>query len=432
MRRMTGVVAIGLGLLGAACADEPVGPGSRMEGANEPFLQESQGRGVFQRYVAIGTSVSEGWRDEGVVGSSQRTSWPAQLARLAHREMTQPYISEPGCRSPFRAPLALGIRTSGEAAGASSFSCAPLEEGIVLPTQNVAVSSARTNHALYMTPALAPLNHPDPFYWQLYPLVLPRDETQVSAAISQNPKFVSVELGGNDVLDARSGIAIFGQPPNGTITSFAAWKTDYTEILSRLSAVTKQGVLVGLMDDVGTFPSFRRGSELWADRQTFAAFHIAVDANCDANQNLIFVPVRVPVAVATGAALKQAGLPPFAFSCAASPLPYVRDFVLDAAEIAIVNGLLAQMNAEIATQAAALGWAHFELEVLYGRSDIKPPYSVAAQMLTATPYGIYTGLDGIHPSAAGARVIAEAAAAAINARYDLGIETATPAYIAAR
>ena len=53
-------------------------------------------------------------------------------------------------------------------------------------------------------------------------------------------------------------------------------------------------------------------------------------------------------------------------------------------------------------------------------------------MFSQMPYGAYTGLDGIHPSALGSQILAEAAAAAINARYDLGIETAAPAYIAAR
>jgi lysophospholipase L1-like esterase len=39
-------------------------------------------------------------------------------------------------------------------------------------------------------------------------------------------------------------------------------------------------------------------------------------------------------------------------------------------------------------------------------------------MTTNHPYGSLISLDGIHPSAAGARVLAEAAAQALDARYD--------------
>src|SRR5690348_10477319 len=97
--------------LSAACADSPVAP--RVE-VTTPALQQSEGRGVFQRYVAIGTSVSMGVQSDGVFFGTQATSWPAQLARLGDREITQPYIQAPGCRAPIAAPLGAGVRISGE------------------------------------------------------------------------------------------------------------------------------------------------------------------------------------------------------------------------------------------------------------------------------------------------------------------------------
>ena len=42
-------------------------------------------------------------------------------------------------------------------------------------------------------------------------------------------------------------------------------------------------------------------------------------------------------------------------------------------------------------------------------------------MTSPQPYGPYVSLDGFHPSAEGARVLAEGAAAALNARYRLRI-----------
>ena len=48
-------------------------------------------------------------------------------------------------------------------------------------------------------------------------------------------------------------------------------------------------------------------------------------------------------------------------------------------------------------------------------------------MTTSQPYGPYISLDGIHPSAEGARVIADAAAVALNSTYHLSIPTSTGA-----
>src|SRR5690349_3932348 len=96
----------------AACADSPVAP-TRVE-VGTPSFQQSEGRGVFQRYVAIGTSISMGVIADGVYSGSQVNSWPAQLARMGDREITQPLIQFPGCRSPWAPPIAGGIRLSGE------------------------------------------------------------------------------------------------------------------------------------------------------------------------------------------------------------------------------------------------------------------------------------------------------------------------------
>src|SRR4051812_44826485 len=70
--------------------------------------------GDFQRYVAIGTSVSQGWRSDGVNAASQQTSWPALLAQMAGRDLSLPLIAFPGCGAPIAAPIAAGVRVSNE------------------------------------------------------------------------------------------------------------------------------------------------------------------------------------------------------------------------------------------------------------------------------------------------------------------------------
>ena len=133
--------------------------------------------------------------------------------------------------------------------------------------------------------------------------------------LAQNPKFVSVELGGNEVLNARNGIAIEG----ASMYPFAAWAPLYDRVLDEVGGVAKEAVVVGLIDDVASFPAFRRGYEMAAERATFkAAFNVDVAANCDNNENLLFVPILVPTAVGTGLYLRQNKIPASAtLSCAA-------------------------------------------------------------------------------------------------------------------
>ena len=402
-----------LAALSVGCSDTLSPP---ITSANDAELTWSEGRGVFQRYVAIGTSISMGWASEGVLAASQRTSWPVQLAQLGSRDLTTPDIQFPGCRSPFAAPLASGKRVSGEPAGldAALLSCAPLVAGTVLPPQNLAIAAATTYDALYTTPE----TQHDAFYARLYPRILPSGMTQVSAMLAQNPKLVSVELGGNEVLNARDGAAIEGV----TMYPYSLWAPLYDAVLDSVMKTAKLAVVVGMTNDVGTMPAFRRGAELWNDRGAFlAAFNVAVSTDCMDSDNLLLVPVRVPVAVATGLAMRAHQQGPYQLSCAASPEPTSKDYVLDPAEARRVNELMARMDAHIRAEAERRGLAYFRLGDLYDRADLKPAFSVVTLMTSVTPYGPYISLDGIHPSAAGSTVLADAAARALNARYLLGI-----------
>ena len=351
-----------------------------------------------------------GWQSDGVFFATQSGSWPAQLAAMAGRTLSQPYIDTPGCRSPLVAPLLSFVRVSGESAAAdpSTLVCAPLREGVTLPVNNVSISGALTQDALLTTPQATTD--------RLYSRVLQPGMTQVSTMMALNPKLVSVELGSTEVFAARSGIAI----PGVSLFPLELWKALYGQVLDSVQKVTKMAVVAGLIADAGNFPAFRRGAELWDDRLEFAGFNVAVAADCNGSPNLLFVPIRVPLAVATGAQLAAQHLGPATLSCAAGG-PTDQDLVLTPAELAVVNAQIQAMNAHIRSEATRRGFAFFELGALYDRIGLKGPFSVTALMTTAAPYGPLISLDGIHPSAAGAAVLAHAAAAALNETYGLGL-----------
>jgi hypothetical protein len=333
--------------------------------------------------------------------------------------MSLPLIAFPGCAAPLASPLVTGVRVSGEGAGVPFLSrnCAPNEAGIELPTQNVAIDGARTGQALTATP-----ENPDPGHATQYPRVLAPGMSQVTAMEAQNPKLVSVELGGNDILGASHGIYY----PGISVVPVSVWEPQYREVAARVDAVAKHAVLVGLVNDVSSFPSFRTGDEIWNARATFAPFKVTVSNDCQNSTNLIFVAVRVPAAV--GAAAAQGS---YTFSCANAPsASLIEDYVLDVTDVALVNQQLAQMNAVIQDEATKRGFAYFPLGALYEGVVTKAPFNAITLMTDPQPYGPYISLDGVHPTAAGSRVLADAAAQALNATYHLGIPTSGGASLA--
>jgi hypothetical protein len=399
----------------AACSDNLASPLEPSSTRTSTDLPGFPGLGDFQRFVAIGTSVTMGVQSDGVYSATQQMSWVAQLARQANREMTLPLIKFPGCGAPIAAPIALGQRVSGEAVGLSLLQrqCAPNEDGVVLPTQNLGIDGARTSAALNATP-----ENPDPSHAPQYARVLPPGMSQVTAMEAQNPKLVSVELGANEILGARYGV----YPDATQIVPVAEWVPVYRQVIARVDAAAKHAVLVGLVDDVRSFPSFRTGDEIYQARATFAPFNVIVSPNCENSTNLIFVAVRVPVAAATGAAYAANQLGPYTFSCQNAPsFTNIQDYVLDANDVAGVNAQLAAMNAVIQDEAAKHGFAYFPLGALYEDVVTKAPFNAVTLMTSQQPYGPYISLDGIHPTAEGSRVLADAAAQALNNTYNLGI-----------
>lgn len=394
-----------------ACSDaaDPSSPG--MSAGRRSSSLSPNASANFSNYVAIGTSISMGWMDNGVVGRSQAESWTKQLADDAGATFSLPSIAEPGCAPPLAAPLILYRRVDGSSGGTSTV-CAPNEAGVTLPAHNLAVENATAGEALNATPATATQGR-----GPVTSRVLAAGMTQVSTMRSLNPTFVSVELGGNELLPAQVGLLY----PGVTFTPFATFQANYARIIDEVKATGAKAVLVSIRADLAKFPTIRTGAEIASQRAAFAAYNVKVNANCDESPNFVFVRGKVPTAVATGVFLAQAGLGSYDLSCA--DVPGSPDYILTPGNIAYLNALGDQMSDEIERHAADNGYAVFALGVLYNRAKDDVPFELESYLKSASPYGKWISLDGVHPNADGHRVLARAARVAIQQTYRTG---ATP------
>lgn len=406
MKKISAVLLIASAMTVVACADSPVSPDR--PAASPSFGLSPKASSLMSNYVAIGTSLSMGWFDDGVFFGSQEQSWTKQLADEVRTGFTLPLIAAPGCQPPLISPL-LAFRRVDNTSAASSAVCAPLVAGVVPGQQNLAVENATAGEALNATPATASQGR-----GPVTSRVLPAGMTQITAMRAQNPTFVSVEFGGNEILKAQAGFVA----PGLTIVPLAVFQANYAQIIQNVTETGAAALLVTLPTDFKKFPTIRTGPEIGSQRVAFAAFNVTVSADCDASENFIFVRGKVLTAIATGAAMAGAGLGPYTLSCA--DVPFTVDYVLSPTDIASLNGLAAQMSATIESHAAANGYAHFSLGVLYDRVKEDVPFELGAYLTSPTPYGPKISLDGNHPSARGHRVLARAARVAIQRTYGTG------------
>jgi hypothetical protein len=358
---------------------------------------------LMARFVALGTSNSQGVQSAGISAPGQQAAWPAILASRAGVPFQVPLIQDPGCGPPLLPPLAADLVLVGafgqDLVTAVMNTCAPLAAGVTLPASNLAISGADAADALHETIESATANSARK--GALYARVLPPGHTQVTAMRSLQPTFVSVELAANEVLPASRGRF-------AATTPYEEWQPVFDEILAEVKASGAAAVLVGLPNDAAAFPSIRRAREFFQQWPYLLPLGITVSLKCYFSSNYIFVP---------GYILTLLSKTPTTATCA--DVPGATDYVLTAGDRVAINALMARMNAHIQAKATENGWAYFSLEALYGLP--KPAFNMSNVLFSSTPFGPNISLDGVHPSARGQAILADAAARAISSTYGITI-----------
>jgi hypothetical protein len=431
--------AVGLGAIAAivSCGDA----NSKVLGPVDPT-----GGALFKTYVSIGNSITAGYQSGGLNDSVQKQSYAVLFAQQAGTRFAYPSF-------PKSITTPLGSITSGCPVMTGNWFTQKLTDSLLpggTPTgcdlrdaskvtdvlNNVAVPGAYAADLLVTGPngLVVPNN-------TLQTLIL-GGRAQIDVAIAADPTFVSFWIGNNEtLLPAEAGM--LGGPTTGSPAPPLIPSTvEIPALKAALDSLVKGakhlqgGIIIGAAR-VTSIPHF------------FSADTLALNAT-RASQFASFTGKGAVPVLGCGTALKgwliSADLPkqiksgghPNVVSCGV-PVPgapaIVGDiFMLDPTEQATLNATTDAYNVYLKAKADTLGWAYIDPNVILaalrtGTSPTIPAWptlTATTRDATTSVFGTLFSLDGVHPTAAGQKVIANAIIDSVNAKY--GPKGKTPLY----
>jgi lysophospholipase L1-like esterase len=408
--RLFTTAALALGLSALACEDEQL----LRPGNTQPV------DAMFERYVALGNSITAGFQSLGLNDSVQSAAYPVLLARAMNTHFVAPYMNRPGCPAPL-----LNVFTLQRLNNTNATFCALRTTQNPPPDflNNVAFPGAEVLEAInYFDPGIVPAAT------DVYRTFLLGGLTQVQAARRARPTFVTVWLGNNDVLGALLDPADAGNP--ALVTAPAAFGTRLNQTLDSLDQIgtIQGGVLLGVVQAV-LAPYVSQGRAYFAAAAQIPT--LTVLPNCLAFQTvpggtppLDTVWVSVPFHYGAPLVAQAAAGTPTTLDCSVPQ-------VISTAEALNMVSSVAQYNAAIQAAATARGWVYIDPNPLLAGllatpGAIRPfPAFPTTPLDSATtiraPFGTALSRDGLHPSSSTHRLIAQALQAAINTAYGTSI-----------
>ena len=403
-------LAAGLVLAAAGCNNEAL---------VTPPVPQYAGGAMFQRYVAMGNSITAGFQSGGINDSTQKQSYVGLVADKMGSPFYYPSLTKPGCPPPIDTVFtATGVpHRLGGGTAATCFFRAPTIPPFLT---NVAVPGAEALDLLKNGPGPGTNSN-------ALTLLMLGGRTQIQAMMAAHPTFVSVWAGNNDVLGAATNSANAGD--STLITPVATFQTTYSEIVDSVSASGASAILIGVAN-VTAIPFFSQGATYYAIRNglvpgqpgdTFPSadslFH--VDPLCAPSAfggkgDSVLVPFPFGGAL-LGAA--QAGVN--------DTLHCAEPQTVQPAELVKLLTTVAAYNAFIASQATAKNWAYLDPNTALDSLRLIPtqvaPFPNFAAACSGAPFGLAFTCDGVHPSASTHLIIARYIVQAINAKYGSAI-----------
>jgi lysophospholipase L1-like esterase len=362
---------------------------------------------LFARYVSMGNSITAGFQSAGINDSTQLQSYANLLSKQMQGPFFMPLLNRPGCPPPIDSVFrAAGPHRVGGGTGSTCL----LRRPQPLPPPYISDVAVPGAEALDGTTNSAANSN------VLTTLIL-GGLTQSQAMQRANPTFVTVWLGNNDVLGAATDATNAGDSTK--ITDSTTFATQYKAVLDAIDATpaSGKGVLIGVAN-VTLIPFFSQGQTYFAIKNTTLNFpaNFLVGPNCapsglGGKGDSVLVPFQFGVGM-IGLALANPGNT-YTLSCTETQ-------TVQPAELVRLVRAVNQYNTTIQAQATARGYAYVDINTLFAAlpaGSIPPfPTTVGPAAVTA-PFGTIFSRDGVHPSAAAHKLVANALIQAINAKY---------------
>lgn len=417
MWRSAAVAVLGAALLGGCAAED--------EDIILPDEEPIAG-GLFERYVALGNSITAGFQSLGINDSTQRLSYPYIIAQQANANFNLPLLPRPGCPPPLAAPFS-----------ATTIAGTPLGQAFCLfraspaprLVNNLAVPGANILDAVDHT---ANTSAGDTFN-RLQTFIL-GGRSQIDAMVDADPTFISVMLGSGDAL----GAALDGDATK--LTSIASFTESLDSLETAILSTDAQEVLIIGAVDANVMPALQPGLFYWAVKQNPATAPLLpkeVSDNC-APVNMLGQPNPLSANIISYTVLFD---PTVAEISCANDAPYV----LTEQERTAISFQVMQYNSLLSARADANGWVFFDinqwilpaiadpvlLRKCQGLATARTAAEIQAAIVTTCPnpnpaigFGSFMSYDGIHPSSLAHESFARAMIDTLNER--LGLEIPRP------
>lgn len=397
------------------------------------------GSADFTRFVSIGNSFTMGEQSSSVFESAQMYSFGNLIAKQVGATYAQATFSDPGTGGRLEiekfeiinGQLRPIIYTNpGQGTPTNLTYSAPYNNLGIKGAFLYDVLNARSANTCYT----ANFGVPNP----LFDAVLRGFGTQLELAIAQQPTFITLWIGNNDILAYATRGGLF--PP----TDPGVFQNQYTQVLSALNAAGAQ-ILIGGIQDALLTPFFNTVGPSVGQAisgipgaqglvyQTTGAPGIAVATVTDLINKNVYITLSGSAAAGligdqTGKYYTENGIPvppgvntafPFGLT---SENPFPNGLVLDPTEITVYRTLRADYNQTISGLASLFSYSVINWDDIFNQLASTDGLIINGINFSSTYIsGNFFSLDGIHPTNQGYGIIANEFIKAINSKYGASI-----------
>jgi len=364
-----------------------------------PPSPPSTGTVSFERFVALGNSLTAGFQNNALYESAQMYSFGKLIANQVGAVYEQPIISDPGTGGRLELEA---LTTTGVKIKANPNQGQPKNLNLNRPYNNLGIPGAFLYDIANATSSTTCYSYV--FGGQenpLFDLILRGRGSQLTQSKGLNPTLVFLWIGNNDILGhATSGATLPFTPP----ASFSAL---YTALATEL-ANTGAKVVIANIPDVTSIPFFTtvgptlhaQGiSAVWAVRGIGDTVPVNVLTN--------YLTLRASDSLAVGKGMSKA-----------NPLP--SSVVLDSIEAVNVRNIISNYNSIIASLASARDFGLVDANALLNSARAGITVN-GIRFTTQYVVGGLFSLDGVHPTNRGHAIVANEFIKVINLKWGANI-----------